>query len=200
MKDGTEVMYLGRLNYNDTGNYYDEAFCNPLGKKHIFLRLKKNNEWEGDYIPQSGFTKIAERTSSEALPQFPGEYDKFKKSAYCGDFKDIKLSKASITEKTLDNLNNYGNKLLLKENNQYCLVRINRHNALGAAADFYNRNYKKGCYLYRSEPFEIKLEKGTINLPEISGSEIQISIEELSEKEFYTLSVITEGNKELRIL
>jgi hypothetical protein len=189
MKDGTEVMYLGRHSYNNK-NYYSDF--NPVGKKHIFVPLKKRDSWEDPYIPQPGFTKIAECTSSSALTQYPTEYDKFKKSIYCADIKTVSVSKIKFSE----NLQN--KTVLIKEDDKYYVANITGHWGYG-----YGYNHRRDYYLNKSaKPFVVKVRDGTIKLPSVSTQKTDenlYSAQKMAAKKFYAITVTNEKGKRIRI-
>lgn len=101
MKDMTEVMYLGRHNYyefnRDYVNYNPPIYNVKLKKKHIFLRLGEIDEYfKYCYITQPGFTKLAVKTSSEILPQFSEEYEKFKNGYHGSPIVSVKMVEHKI--------------------------------------------------------------------------------------------------------
>lgn len=183
MKDGTETLYLGRLNYNKA-NYYSKNF-NPAGKKHIFLNLSKSDyKYNDQYFAESGFTRIAETISSEPLPQFPEEYDNFKKSIYCGDYSKIKLIKEKIINKF------YRQKFILKEDNKYYVVIVNNNNYYN-----YYSECNKDITLNRSKEFIPEIINGKFNFPKVESlSQNKVNINSL---DLYKAIIITNDGVEL---
>lgn len=199
MKNGTEVLYLGRHNYNDNSYCDDNAFC-PVGMKHIFARLKKKEKGEWGwtpYIAQPGFTKIAECTSSGSLSQFPDEYDKFKKSAYCGDVKEVKLVKTPFSDNSL----RYDTRFVMKEDNKYYAVSI-EYDYNSGGWDYRAGRREYGFNLHKSNAeFRPELKNGTIKLPAISPKNGKsVSKSTLAKKNFYTIYVVTEKGKKLKVV
>jgi len=100
-KNMGNVMYLGRHawfskehDYKRGGKHY---YLKPCGKKHIFIDLisleQKSNF---GYLVESGYTKLAHRTSDEAIPEYADEYEKLVNSIHCVpptkfDFKKTKI-------------------------------------------------------------------------------------------------------------
>ena len=190
MKDGTEVLYLGRHNYNDYNDYYRGQAFNPIGKKHVFLDLNPG-EYGGPYLPQPGFTKIAECTSSSSLPQFADEYEKFKKSNYCGDVKKLSVRKikfsADFTQSTL----------LIKEDDKYYTAKVvERYSGYSSRGGGWNRD-KAGYDFFKSKkPFNLEIKNGAVKLPPLSN--VSENVSSMGGKDLYTLSVVTEQGKKLR--
>lgn len=162
MKDGEPVMYLGRHPYNDKNRNWRSDFT-PVGKMHIFLRLTPQDErsyrQRDPYIAESGFTKVAECTSPSSLDTYPDELDKFKSSIWCGELKDVKVTK--VTFKT----DLEGKTLLVKEDDgKYYPIAFRK---LYSYSYYGDQNYmfeiKKGA-----KPFTPKLKDGTIKVPSIS--------------------------------
>ena len=190
MKDGTEALYLGRHNFNDTYDYGGKTIdeFNPLGKNHIFLNLKKD-KYQSPYLIQSGFAKIAECTSSAPLQQFPNEYEKFKKSSYCGDIKELIIEKLEINHP--NDLNGF---LLLKEDGKYYAAKIQR---------YYNYNYssrnKQQYELLRSiDEFIPDLNNKIKNLKVSHYG--YFSSSKLAKQDLYSLIAVTENGKKLRVI
>jgi len=185
LKDGTEVLYLGRFPYNN--KTYGSDF-NPVGRKHVFLHLNKG-KYDDPYIALSGFTKIAECTSSSAVPQYPDEYDKFRKSVYCADVKSVRVNKTTFSE-------SYDGKttLLVKEDDKYYVASVRR-----CYHGYYRRDNPE-YYLNQSiKPFVPSVKNGTIILPSTSREVGQYTARELSAKEFYTITVVNEKGKSIRV-
>lgn len=194
MKDGTEVLYLGRHNYNNK-SWHENDFS-PTGKRHIFLRLEKSKwEWDSPYLVQTGFTKIAECNSSSALSQFPDEYEKFKKSAYCGDVKEVKLIKIKFTE------SRQCETFVLKEDGKCYTARVNKNHYYNRYSPYHGEPAAKGEWrLHKSKAsFEPELKGGTIKLPPLSQDTEDLSANKLAQKDFYTVNVVTKKGKKLRV-
>ena len=190
MKDMTNVLYLGKQSYCErTG--YDKATYDyrPVGPRHVFLPLEKMTGWNPqDYIVQTGFTKIAARTSDEVSPLYADAYDKLRNSRYCNRVVEVKIVKAELTKSKLDS--GYDMVFLLQENNKYFPVRI-------------WRNYRYSNYsdysLVRGEEFKPVVKDGTCVLPKLpnryrNGNEISEPC--LLGKDLYTAILITEKGHE----
>lgn len=190
MKDGTEALYLGRHNFNDTYDYGGKTIdeFNPLGKNHIFLNLKKD-KYQSPYLIQSGFAKIAECTSSAPLQQFPNEYEKFKKSSYCGDIKELIIEKLEINHP--NDLNGF---LLLKEDGKYYAAKIQR---------YYNYNYSS-----RNEQQYELLRSIDEFIPDLNNKIKNLKVShygyfsslKLAKQDLYSLIAVTENGKKLRVI
>lgn len=78
-KQGEAVMYLGRedfytLHRSYLSGYSETCYQTKSKKLHVFV------DQDGKYWTQTGFTKLALRTSTEPDPEFANAYDAFKKS------------------------------------------------------------------------------------------------------------------------
>ena len=183
MKDGSEVLYLGRHSYNNEGRY--KTF-NPVGKKHIFKPFQKPKySWEPEYLAESGFTKVAECTSEGAAPNFADEYEKFKKSSYCADVQKVNVHKVSFSDKIV------GCVLLMKKKDEYYRAAINRRFGYGYGTEYFVQK--------STTPFVPEIKKGTVQLPPLSDGAVKYSEDRLNSTDFYTISVVTEKGKSIRV-
>lgn len=139
-KDGNTVMYLGRENwYEEDFSYSHNVWKLKTTNQHIFLYVDKDDNYLGSgksrrYWLQKGFTKLAEKLTTEASTDFADEYDKFKKS-FNGSApteithkKDITNVVNKLTNEKYANCGYYSdhNSLIVKDG-KYYPVFIARH-------------------------------------------------------------------------
>jgi hypothetical protein len=195
MKDGTEVLYLGRHQYNHYSPYSSKY--NPAGLKHVFQRLGKLEQYNPLYFPETGFKKIAEVTSSGPLSNFANAYEKFKKSNYCGDIKKFRLKKETFVTDKYGATNLIYRPLLLKEDNKYHAAKLDydHHNS-------YRRQYDKFMLIKSEKLFnldEMTLENASKFFKDIQQSLIDspfnqggLTKERLENMDFYVITAVTE--------
>lgn len=193
LKNGTNVLYLGRHPYNHV-SYYDEYVS--IKKKHVFLNLdnpnpKPDHYWLSPYLPESGASKIAECTSLAVVPSYPDEFDRFKNSKYNGIITDIKL----IKEPMLKDWNSCT--VLLKENDQYILAKIV---LIRDTYGYYWNHHRNKFEIYKSKPFVPSIKNGVINFPSVSHSGKSISKDKLNNLDLYSLYVLTEKGTQLKVI
>lgn len=206
MKNMVDVMYLGRHDWYESERDWktDKYAIVHKGKKHIFKEISDEEVRWREYIIQTGFTKLAQKTSDAPLPQYADAYDKFKKSMHSSPAKEVKLKRKKINLKDFDGTGFYNEKTyLMKEDNQYYVASItkvqeNRYNA--------SQKDKPGTFniTKSTEPFLPELEKGGCVVPRTSDSncgyynsypsknKINITEKELLKKEFYTAAIMNE--------
>ncbi len=193
MKDGTEVIYLGRHPFINYRKY--ENSPSSIKKDHIFFKTefleKEPNKYKNPYINESGFTKIGEVCNNDCIhPQYPDAFDKFKKSKWYGECESIKLEKILFSENVLQY-----NLLLVKEGEDYFPCEF--------AESYYNyyNYYNKNNFSFKKveKKFIPILKNNTINFPTIKISNNERyegkSISELNKLDLYKISLVTkEGN------
>jgi len=83
-KQNEEVMYLGRHAWYELKYWGSQYHTRSFGgkKKHIFLLLETKEKGRYRYHVESGFTKLATRTSETPLDNYAEEYEKLKNSKY----------------------------------------------------------------------------------------------------------------------
>lgn len=95
-KDDQEVMYLGREDWYEVQAWRGRK-NRPIGleitKKHVFLT--KNNSDYSKYWEQTGFTKLAERLTTDPDPKFAFEYDAFKAHEHGHNTCEIVVTKSN---------------------------------------------------------------------------------------------------------
>jgi hypothetical protein len=183
MKDGTNVMYLGKFHYN---NSYYENGLNPVGKKHIFLVLDKNNI---SYIAESGFAKVAEYASNSISTDYANNRDEFLKSKYYCNIINIEIQKCNVKvdfEKCC-----YSEMFLTKENDKYRITQIR--------SNHYYYNGKRNTNIYKSELFIPKISKNKITIPNISDFE-EIQEDAFNNLEKYHLYAVTDSGSKIKII
>jgi hypothetical protein len=151
MKNGTNVLYLGKYPYSTTESW--KGFT-PIGNRHIFLDLdnKRDLEFYSPYIVDSGFTRLAEAVSPAALPTFPDELDKFKKSKWYGEIVGFKLREIGIPDE--DHMG--GNYLISSDGKEYYVAYI-------------RRNWDYRYMIKKSAAFVPEMKDNRIALPSING-------------------------------
>ncbi len=188
MKNGTNVMYLGKFLYNNIA-YYRDTFEGSV-VKHVFLNLDDPNPERGvPYIIDSGFTKLAESVSVGALPTYPDELDRFQKSKYNGFVTDI------VIEDFVPEFQDYRwFSCLMKSRDEYIKVQINKRRVWGLVAS---------PIVYRiikSKPFKPELKDGAVFVPQQNGFDEEISVQEFSKLKFYTLSVVNGAGTKIKVV
>lgn len=183
MKNSTNVLYLGKCPFNRT--HYNDYFS-PIGKKHVFLNLDNPNPKYGcPYFAESGFTKIAECSSTTALQNYPDEVDRFRNSKNYGYVTKVRVERFSI-----DNLNSsyYSNRVFLKSgDDKYKLAEVK--------VPYYN-SYS---YIRESKPFSLQIKDGEFKIPATHGSFKEISRKKLEKIEMFQLYVTLKNGKEKKV-
>lgn len=170
MKNGTNVLYLGRFNYNK----YNKDFYSCSGKKYIFVNLDVDKR---TYIAETNI-KIAKCTSVSALAEYPNEHDIFKNSVNFGNIKSFTLKKVYNSS--------YYDLLILKEDQGYSV-----------AQRYYTNSYNDLIQVRKSKPFKLKIKDGLIKLPSPARTPVG---EYINLKDAFYLYVETENGKELRVI
>lgn len=109
MKNQTEVIYMGAHVWWGTQSSYSYRHNTITGtKRHIFARIKADGKYDTDssYVLESGFTKVAKKTSTSPVPQYAEIYDTMMKSHLLS--KPVKLEMAEYTPKSNEDKNMYG--------------------------------------------------------------------------------------------
>lgn len=187
MRDMRNVMYLGRHSWFSLERDWSNSTykLKPCGMKHIFLDLDSKTD---QYIVEAGFTKLAKRTSDEAISSYADSYEKMKNSIHC------LIPTKIIFKKKQFNKNTYSASTFIKKDDKYYSAYIYKHGYTANAI------------------YEIKTAKEPFNLPVLkSGSIIskaniinyhsphnEITIEkvaDLQKIEFYKMCLVNEkGN------
>lgn len=155
------MLYLGRF------LYHEESYLEfkPSNKKHIFLDLDNPEPKYGSpYIVDSGFTKLAESVSGNALPQYPDELDRFLESEYNGDFVSVIMKAGSAP---LFNTYRYydDRKFIIKDGEEYYVINLKTPDRWSG----FNSDYQ----VTKSKAFIPELKDGKIALP---NPEIDIGV------------------------
>lgn len=181
MKNGTNVLYLGKYPYSTTDSW--KGFT-PIGNRHIFLNLdldKKDPEYDryhSPYIVDTGFARLAEVLSPAALPTYPDELDKFKASKYYGEITGFKLRSIGIPDE-----DHMGYNYIISDGDTYYVANIRRN--------WSYRNSNAGYTIKKSEAFTPEMKNNAVHLPSITGEGRPINLEGLGKFKFYKLKVIT---------
>lgn len=188
MRDGVNVMYLGRHPYNEKDSWSERL--NLVGNRHIFKVLdeqQKKYEWSDEpeaYRAERGFTKVSKRTSDDPSPAYPDAFSEFKSSEYSGDVKSVKFKKISSFKRNQNKL------LAVKIDSEYYTCRVS------SGYTYYNGRNKKWIFNKSSKPINLESIDGNFEFPDVySTYNSNTNEEELSKKELYTISVLTENGR-----
>jgi len=105
-KDQVNVMYMGRHDFLKINSEFleyechnDESYYKPK-KRHVFLRLDEDNEgYKRDkYILQTGFTKLAKKTSDNPLEIFADKYEELMSSYHVSKISKFVSTRIPISE------------------------------------------------------------------------------------------------------
>lgn len=186
MKNGTNVMYLGKFPYNNIA-YYQDTFVGST-TRHVFLDLDNPNPPHGvPYITDSGFTKLAESVSVSALPTYPDELDRFQKSKYNGFVTEV-----AIDDCVPDFQDYRWLSCLMKSGDEYIKVQMYKKRVWG--------NDPLGYRMIKSKPFKPELKDGAVYVPQHNGLEEEIGVKEFSKMKFYTLSVVNGAGTKIKVV
>lgn len=186
MKDGTKVVYLGHLHYHNTTPWSKDNLC-TISKKHVFANLE-----DGEFIAESGFKNIAERISSDPIPEYPDIFSKFKDSIYNGAIVSISFKKVSVS--AIDDSNNYYNRYLIKENNKYYVAHIYKQRYYYSSSIYEIKKANKPLVIDETKP-----EKTSISQHIVNSTTLKVDKKFLEKLDIYELMVVTDNNKQLRI-
>jgi hypothetical protein len=187
MKNGTNVMYLGKFPYNNLA-YYKEAGFEPCGTKHVFFNLDDPTPDYGcPYIIDTGFTKLAEVVSSGALVQYPDDLDKFKASKYYGLVVDISIEDCeapSITEWRATSC-------IVKSGDGFKMMHIKGNWRWSSNHDTYT--------VRESKEFKPQLKDSAVKFPSL-GDYRNMDCLEFGKLVFQNLSVVNGGGVKIRVI
>lgn len=192
MKDNTKVMYLGRHNWYQKNYEWKEDhsshYIKDFGKKHIFIDTADNWACSNPrYITQTGFTKIAERLTTEVSSTYANAYEAFKKGIHGSPTKGVKITKKKITKKDIESLHYCSLlPLLVEEDSNYFMSYLLKHREI---TDKYR--------LIKGALFKPEIVDGVCLVPNkrnnynfnYSREGIVLSEEELREIQFFTASI-----------
>lgn len=180
MKNGTNVLYLGKYPYSTTESW--KGFT-PIGNRHIFLDLdnKRDIEFYSPYIVDTGFTRLAEAVSSAALESFPKEFDKFKKSKFYGE-----IVKCVLVPFTPDIEKTSLGRCIIDDGDGPRIAEFRHH--------YWDRKYT----IKKSIVFQLEVKNNTVEIPKVGG-EVPITADEIGKLKFYTLRVITPFGKKIEV-
>lgn len=180
MKNGTNVLYLGKYPYNTD----DWTGFSPIGKRHIFLNLDKPNTKNiSPYIVDTGFTKLAEAVSLTPLVTFPDELDRFKNSKFFGEITGIEI--LPIPKPVIKF---YRDTFIIMENNLY--YRVELYN--------YRFNVLNDEYSFRkSVGFIPEIKDNKITIPPIESNEK--TLHNIDELKFFKINAITTQGTKIEI-
>jgi len=202
MKDMNNVMYLGRHSWfsleNDWSSDTSRKYLKPCGKKHIFINVKHLKKKNPEYITETGFTKLAQRTSDEAISDYPDIYEKLINSFHCLLPTKVNFEKVNLTEQNTE----YGKHVFIKDGDNYYPAHIVKK------SNYYYSRSDHGEYVVSKakKPFTIpEIINGSINLTTVEfnryrGStdtvytdktiEVVNSFQVLQTRDFYMASMV----------
>ena len=138
-KDREEVVYMGRhiwwgrqagYTWGNAGSYIGQ-------KRHLFFKIGDYEPNDaGSYFVESGFTKIAKKTSESPIPQFAEMYDSLMKSSLVS--KPTKLiieNNVKISSKS----NWYRQQVVIKKNDIICYGSVDQHHVPYPSSYSYSR-------------------------------------------------------------
>jgi len=151
-KDREEVMYLGRFPWFDHSDnyYYNRVWtkAKAFGKKqHVFVYLNKkepsygakNGRWR--YWLQSGFTKLATKTTDSPVLQFADEYEKLHKTMFISEPLKLFVKGTKINFGSDSYYYSYSDFACIKDNGRYLIGKVSKTRA---SYDYgYNRREAK---------------------------------------------------------
>lgn len=215
MKDMAEVMYLGRHDWKEENYDYRKGvkYFKPKGKKHVFLRISnKENNWQPNYIIQTGFTKLAAKTSDEPLSNYADEYEKLVTGPHVSPIVDVDAKLKKLTKTKLNGQKHYSAriKMLIEEDGEYYPVNIIKPYT-------YGKQTSKIELWKGSEPVDWDIVDNMINVPEVKqnygrpplggnwSDRKKLNCEELTEnqilkRDFYIPQAITEAGGKFNML
>jgi len=135
-------------------------------------------------------TGIAERTSSAPVQSYPDEFDKFKKSKYCADIKEVKIAKVVPA---LD---------LIKKDRSYKMLLVKRNDKYFPARIFSGSNgWNKPPYLQISisdKQFVPDIKNGSFAMPSDFGR-TNHRYEKFTDEEFCSVTLVNDGNRKFAL-
>jgi hypothetical protein len=194
-KDMTTLLYLGKHPWCDKKGYGATVKYKPVGPRHIFLKIgERETEYTSKYIAQPGFAKIAEKSSTEVVPDFAKEYTKYTKSEYCKKATGIVIRKKAISKHELDRAYYSGIHLILKENNKNILCLLERSRSWSYGSSTY-------C-LYKGSEVDLKLKDGTFPIPKIEkvNPTVMQGEPDITKLDSYTIFLTTDRDNDYDIL
>lgn len=196
-RDGTQLMYLGKHYANSSENGWY-----PIGQKHVFFKMNlppnSKDRWGSkicQYLFETNFSKIAERSSETFDSGFADRHEEFIKSKYFGELKGLEIKKIGLHK-----LNEYGQgAFFIKSGNNYINISVSKYNVYNA---YYEKEKTISYRICKSEPFipQIKNNIVNINHTHFSSKESFLSEEEFQQLEPYALYVITTHGTKIRII
>jgi hypothetical protein len=192
LKDGSNVMYLGRFPFNNITRWNREVF-NPIGNKHMFLKLDKIQN-EIPYFYDSGFTKVAECTSNSPSANYANARDEFLQSKYYINIAEVKLT---ANTNAVYSPNYYTtNRFLIKDGDKFRIVEVKGAEDRSCCWS----SSRKDHSFRQSAPFIPQAKKGNFSLPFVSGKFVEINNTDRDKFETYDLYVITDSGTQIKVI
>jgi hypothetical protein len=213
-KDMETVMYLGKHDVFEFSHAYGSDYSNGVyshkltGKQHVFVYTEhketveyyENQGKDSNYWFQGGFTKIASKVSDIIATNFAEEYDKFKKSLCGSQCKTVVIKEKSISKTELSKSNYYGSNRLMKHGEDYIKVDIRKG---------YEDNNKfvvtKGSYIAAKGEtvVEVSMRDNSVHYSNWNTprpKEVNYTLEQITEMEFYTINLVNDSGKMIPII
>ena len=190
LKNGKQVLYLGKHPYNNVA-YYEQAVYKHIANKHVFLWLKETelNSNDDSYITYVDTSSVSEQISDTILDQYRDELEKFFQSKYYGDIGATVINEVNVD--FLTDSHNYG-LYLIKDGEQYRAIRYSKRH-------FYYQNHYLEYNVMSTKPFDIALQKNNIKIPHFEF-ESQKTRAQMQEIKFYSLTLVTTKGKTLKVI
>ena len=200
-KDHQEVMYLGKHTWFDEKADRAYGWSNTItGKKlHVFIYLDDKKNKRDKYWLQSGFTKLAERTSDKAIPSYADEFEKLIKSRYVSKPVKFVLEDATVNIDKNHWYSGYRD-ICVFYNDKYYIGNVNEWHERGGGfsnwsvkpdkgikkyeiacdkvAEIKNGEYRESPCAPRNEPYDTRNRYGFYK-PNLTVEEVKVLVKDL---------------------
>jgi hypothetical protein len=204
-KDGSELVYLGRHDYmsHDRNRYsYYNSGVNKV-KGHVFYDLGAEED-ECQYQFHKGFTKLAEKVTTEAAGNYADILEEFLESKYGCLVKDVQYKKVDLdwselmTKKDSHGWKEYPEKELFIVNG--AKVALSTLNYSDAKDSYYHKanSRTKNPHFEVSRNYVISFKDGSIVKNYANREDTYYTPDEaFSAVEAYDMNIILESGKEI---
>jgi hypothetical protein len=176
-KEGTEVIYLGKLPYyRGSGMGWKGA-----KKEHIYVKVGET-EWYRKYIIGIKVEKLAEDLG--VGENYGEELEGYQKSVFYGEIVGVEVEDMVVDGEKISYRGNY----IIEEGGKYYVIRVERrwHS---------NDNYE----VKRSIEFVPMVVKNSVSLPEVSGYSEGMSEESFNKLRFVRMMVVTKYGTKVEV-
>jgi hypothetical protein len=199
LKDGSNVMYLGRFPFNQMSwrSIKDDSYnFNPIGKRHVFLELN-TDENEGPYFVDSGFTKVAECISTTASSDFANARDYFLKSKYYAGIASVQV----IENKEKIQLQNIYDeqKYLIKNGDNFSVAQI-RGPYNNQTAWYWEDVHHQYHMIRKSAPFNPQVTNGVLSIPPIDCNWRDLPDDDRENLKTYNLYITMDSGTQMKVI